>query len=49
MKLTLEQQFKLQSLKSQIKTISEKEAKELLLEALRQNMLKDNFLKQNIL
>ncbi|MCU0517880.1 MAG: NblA/ycf18 family protein [Oscillatoria sp. Prado101] len=44
--LTLEQQFKLQILREQVKTLSREQAQEYLLEVLRQNMVKDNLFKQ---
>ncbi|NJR22775.1 MAG: phycobilisome degradation protein NblA [Richelia sp. CSU_2_1] len=43
--LTLEQQFRLQMYAEQIKSISEIEAKKLLVEVMRQNMVKDNVIK----
>jgi len=43
--LTLEQQFRLQSLKDQVKNLSQQEAQEFLLEVLRQMMVKDNLVK----
>lgn len=43
--LTLEQQFKLQVLREQVKTLSQEQAQEYLLEVLRQNMVKDNLFK----
>ncbi len=43
--LTLEQQFKLQILRDQVKTLSREQAQEYLLEVLRQNMVKDNLYK----
>lgn len=43
--LTLEQQFKLQILRDRVKTLSQEQAQEYLLEVLRQNMLKDNLYK----
>jgi uncharacterized protein YaaW (UPF0174 family) len=43
--LTLEQQFKLQILREQVKTLSREQAQEYLLEVLRQNMVKDNLFK----
>ena len=46
MGLTLEQQFKLTVLKEEISRLDPEQAKELLLEVMRQNMVKDNLLKQ---
>ncbi|MEH2080170.1 MAG: NblA/ycf18 family protein [Nostoc sp.] len=43
--LTLEQQFRLQNLKGQVKNLSQEEAQEFLLEILRQMMVKDNLVK----
>ncbi|MEH2420171.1 MAG: NblA/ycf18 family protein [Nostoc sp.] len=43
--LTLEQQFRLQNLKDQIKNLNQQEAQEFLLEVLRQMMVKDNLVK----
>ncbi|WP_311774132.1 MULTISPECIES: NblA/ycf18 family protein [unclassified Nostoc] len=43
--LTLEQQFRLQNLKDQVKNLSQQEAQEFLLEVLRQMMVKDNLVK----
>lgn len=43
--LTLEQQFRLQSLKDQVQNLSQQEAQEFLLEVLRQMMVKDNLVK----
>ncbi|MEH2249206.1 NblA/ycf18 family protein [Nostoc sp.] len=43
--LTLEQQFRLQNLKDQIKNLNQEEAQEFLLEVLRQMMVKDNLVK----
>jgi hypothetical protein len=43
--LTLEQQFRLQNLKDQVKNLSQEEAQEFLLEVLRQMMVKDNLVK----
>ena len=45
-KLTLEQQFKLEVLKDQIRKLTHEQAQEYLLEVFRQNMVKDNLLKQ---
>ncbi|MBC1238602.1 phycobilisome degradation protein NblA [Nostoc linckia z18] len=45
MELTLEQQFRLQNLKAQVKNLSQEEAQEFLLEVLRQMMVKDNLVK----
>ncbi|MBF2064861.1 MAG: NblA/ycf18 family protein [Calothrix sp. C42_A2020_038] len=44
--LTLEQQFRLQTLKEQVKSLSQQEAQEFLIEVLRQMMVKDNLVKQ---
>ena len=46
--LSLEQQFKLQVLSEQVKTLSQKEAQEYLLEMFRQMMVKDNLFKHLI-
>ncbi|MEH2055541.1 MAG: NblA/ycf18 family protein [Nostoc sp.] len=43
--LTLEQQFRLQNLKDQVKNLSQEEAQDFLLEVLRQMMVKDNLVK----
>ncbi|MFN6564310.1 MAG: NblA/ycf18 family protein [Nostoc sp. ChiSLP01] len=43
--LTLEQQFRLQNLKTQVQNLSQEEAQEFLLEVLRQMMVKDNLVK----
>lgn len=43
--LSLEQQFKLQILREQVKTLSLEEAQDYLLEVLRQSMVKDNLLR----
>ncbi|MEH2012463.1 NblA/ycf18 family protein [Nostoc sp. UHCC 0926] len=43
--LTLEQQFRLQNLKDQVKNLNQQEAQEFLLEVLRQMMVKDNLVK----
>ena len=43
--LTMEQQFKLQVLRDQVKTLSQDQAQEYLLEVMRQNMVKENLLK----
>ena len=43
--LSMEQQFKLQVLREQVKTLSQDEAQEYLLEVMRQNMIKENLLK----
>jgi uncharacterized protein YaaW (UPF0174 family) len=43
--LSVEQQFKLQVLREQVKTLSQDEAQEYLLEVMRQNMVKENLLK----
>lgn len=44
--LTLEQQFRLKTLKDQVQTLSQQEAQEFLMEVLRQMMVKDNLVKQ---
>ncbi|MGL5083502.1 MAG: NblA/ycf18 family protein [Microcoleaceae cyanobacterium] len=43
--LSLEQQFKLQMLRDQVKHLSLEEAQEYLVEVLRQGMVKDNLLR----
>jgi len=43
--LSMEQQFKLQVLRDQVKTLSQDEAQEYLIEVMRQNMVKENLLK----
>ena len=43
--LSMEQQFKLQVLRDQVKTFSQDQAQEYLLEVMRQNMVKENLLK----
>lgn len=43
--LSLEQQFKLQVLKEEIKTLTHEQAQEYLVEVFRQMMLKDNLVK----
>ncbi len=43
--LSLEQQFKLQLLREQVKTLSLEEAQDYLIEVLRQSMVKDNLLR----
>jgi hypothetical protein len=43
--LSLEQQFKLEVLRDQVKSLSREQAQEYLLEVLRQNMVKDNLFK----
>ncbi|MBO3463534.1 NblA/ycf18 family protein [Aetokthonos hydrillicola Thurmond2011] len=48
MELTLEQQFRLQALKDQVRSLSQEEAQEFLVEVLRQMMVKDNMLKHLI-
>ena len=45
MQLSLEQQFRLQTLKDQVKNLSQEEAQNFLLEVLRQMMVKDNLVK----
>ncbi|MGK7875689.1 MAG: NblA/ycf18 family protein [Xenococcaceae cyanobacterium] len=44
-KLSLEQQFKLQVLQKQVKSLSREQAQEFLIEVLRQMMVKDNLVK----
>jgi hypothetical protein len=43
--LTLEQQFKLQVLKEEVKNLSQQQAQEYLIELFRQMMVKDNLFK----
>lgn len=43
--LTLEQQFKLQVLKDQVKNLSVEQAQEYVVEVMRQMMVKDNLVK----
>jgi uncharacterized protein YaaW (UPF0174 family) len=43
--LSLEQQFKLQLLREQVKSLSREQAQEYLIEVFRQMMLKDNLVK----
>ncbi|AFY80857.1 MULTISPECIES: NblA/ycf18 family protein [Oscillatoriales] len=43
--LSLEQEFKLQLLKEQVRGLTQEQAQEYLLEVLRQNMVKDNMFK----
>ena len=43
--LSMEQQFKLEVLREQVKSLSQDEAQEYLLEVMRQNMVKENLLK----
>ncbi|MDY7008803.1 MULTISPECIES: NblA/ycf18 family protein [Okeania] len=43
--LTMEQQFKLQVLREQVKGLSREEAQEYLVEVLRQTMVKENLFK----
>lgn len=43
--LSLEQQFKLEVLKDQVKTLSKEQAQDFLLELFRQMMVKDNLMK----
>jgi hypothetical protein len=43
--LSLEQQFKLQVLREQVKNLSLDQAQEYLVEVMRQNMVKENLLK----
>ena len=44
--LTLEQKFKLEVLKDQVKELTQKQAQEYLIEVFRQMMVKDNLVKQ---
>ena len=44
--LTLEQQFKLEALKNEVKTLSKEQAQEYLFETFRQLMIKDNLMRQ---
>ena len=44
--LTLEQKFKLQILKDQVKDLSQEQAQDYLMEVFRQMMVKDNLMKQ---
>lgn len=44
--LSLEQQFKLQVLREQVKNLSQEQAQEYLIEVFRQMMVKDNLVKQ---
>jgi uncharacterized protein YaaW (UPF0174 family) len=46
--LSIEQQFRLQTLKEQVKSLSQQEAQEFLLEVLRQMMVKDNLVRHLI-
>jgi hypothetical protein len=46
--LSIEQQFRLQTLKEQVKGLSQQEAQEFLLEVLRQMMVKDNLVRHLI-
>ena len=43
--LSLEQQFKLQILREQVKSLSQEQAQEYLMEVFRQMMVKDNLVK----
>lgn len=43
--LSMEQQFKLQVLRDQVKTLSQDQAQEYLIEVMRQNMVKENLFK----
>ncbi len=43
--LSMEQQFKLQVLRDQVKTLTQDQAQEYLIEVMRQNMVKENLLK----
>ncbi len=44
--LTLEQQFKLEVLKDQVKNLSKEQAQEYLIDMFRQMMVKDNMIKK---
>jgi len=44
--LTLEQQFKLEVLKDQVKALSKEQAQDYLIEVFRQMMVKDNVIKK---
>ena len=44
--LSLEQKFKLEVLKDQVKGLSQEQAQEYLIEVFRQMMVKDNLMKQ---
>lgn len=44
--LSMEQQFRLQVLSEEVKSLNREEAQKYLLEVLRQMMVKDNFVKQ---
>ena len=44
-KLSLEQQFKLQVLREQVKNLTQEQAQEYLVEVMRQMMVKDNLVK----
>ncbi|MEB3179025.1 MAG: NblA/ycf18 family protein [Nostocaceae cyanobacterium] len=44
--LTVEQQFRLQTMKQQVAGLTREQAQEYLLEVLRQMMVKDNLVKQ---
>ena len=46
--LSLEQQFKLQILREQVKNLNLEQAQDYLLEVLRQSMVKDNLRRQGI-
>ncbi len=43
--LSMEQQFKLQVLRDQVKTLTQDQAQEYLIEVMRQNMVKENLFK----
>ncbi|MCT7950846.1 NblA/ycf18 family protein [Ancylothrix sp. C2] len=43
--LTLEQEFKMQILREQVKNLSREQAQDYLIEVLKQNMVKDNLFK----
>lgn len=47
-KLSLEQQFKLQVLRDEVKTLSQEQAQEYVIELFRQMMVKDNLFKHLI-
>jgi acyl-CoA-binding protein len=47
-RLSIEQEFKLQDLKDQVKNLSQEQAQEYLIEVFRQMMVKDNLMKHLI-
>jgi acyl-CoA-binding protein len=47
-RLSIEQEFKLQVLKDQVKNLSQEQAQEYLIEVFRQMMVKDNLMKHLI-